>query len=89
MIAVPDIVDILESALLDSRGDNITVAPLGVALLIEETLAMKRLTGATFAHLDLVLGLGETLAFGFSRRDVMGMIYDIKQARTVYKGQPA
>lgn len=89
MIACPDVVELLESALLDSKGETITMPPLGVALLVEETLSMKRLTQATYNYLEMVLGVAETLAFAFSRRDVMGMIYEIKQTRAVYQGQPA
>ncbi len=88
-----DTVDFLNSALCDTRGDEI-VLPAPIARHIaEEVRSIIRLTGVTVNYsADLVAfnPAGDLFAdYSLSRRDATGIVYEIKTMRERYEGEAA
>ena len=86
-----DSVDFLNSALFDTRGDEI-VLPANVAKFIaDEVRSIIRLTGVIFnyaADLATFDPAGDLFAdYVLSRRDANGIVFEIKTMRERYTGE--
>lgn len=86
-----DSVDALNSALCDTRGDEIVLPGALAQQIAEELKSIVRLCG-------VILNYGADLAsfettsplfasYPISRRDALGVIYEIKTMRERYQGQ--
>ena len=86
-----DVVDELNSALFDTRGDQIVLPAHLAQAIADEVRSIIRLTGVVVNYsADLVTYNPDGGLFGdyaLSRRDALGIVCEIKTMRERYEGE--
>lgn len=92
MIEQFDTVEVLNSALYDTRGDEIAIPGPVAKAIAEEVRSIIRLTGVIVNHSADIVSFEPGPLFSeyvVSRREAQGIIYEVKTMRERYEGQDA